>query len=116
MYQNEPVFVVEVHEILDGVDIAKRDRLIPAKSLPVVQGVAVVAEDRRPLEQLTGPAKRGRKVCGQHRCWFLTHLVDVCRGKEAHADIVEPEFWQVLGVSTILRPQRDLKRSRIAAE
>ena len=45
------MLVVEVHEILDGVDIAERNRLIIAKALPVIQGVAVVAQDRRSLQQ-----------------------------------------------------------------
>jgi hypothetical protein len=73
-----------VHEILDGVDVAKRNRAILAKPLPVVQRIAVVAEDRGRLSSLQ--ARQRGVVCGQHRCWFLADLVDVCRGKKPHAD------------------------------
>src|SRR5437016_2803949 len=116
MHQNEPVFVIEVHEILDGVDVAKRNRLILAKALPVVQCVAVVAQDRRSLEQLTGTAERNREICGQYRRRFLAYLIDVCRSQETHADIIKPELWQVLRARPSFRPLWNLEPARVLAE
>ena len=51
VHENEPVLVVEMNEILQRVDVAERDGAVRIEPLPVVQRVAVVAEDRRPAQQ-----------------------------------------------------------------
>ena len=67
MHEDEPVLVVQVDEVLDRVDVAERDRPGGIEPLPVVKGVAVVAEDRRAVEQLGSVAERHRDVLRQQR-------------------------------------------------
>ena len=81
VHQDEPVLVVQVDEVLDRVDVAEGDRPGRVEPLPVVEGVAVVAEDRRPVEQAAGVAQRHGDVARQHRGRRLADLVDVGRAR-----------------------------------
>ena len=58
MYQNEPVFVVEVDEILNRVEVAEGDGAVLVKSLPVVERITVIAQDRWPAEASTNIAEQ----------------------------------------------------------
>src|SRR5205807_1482197 len=72
--QDEPVFVVEVDEILNRVDISKCDRRVPAKPFPIVESVAVVAKNRRAVQKLAHMNQGAGEVCGQHFARLLANL------------------------------------------
>ena len=59
------MLVVEVDEVLDRVDVAQRDRPGRIEPLPVEEGVAVIAEDRWPIEPGTNVAQRASDVVRQ---------------------------------------------------
>jgi hypothetical protein len=52
------MLVVEVDEVLEGVDVAQGDRPLGIEPRPVVERVAVVAQDRRTVEQAARFAER----------------------------------------------------------
>ena len=69
------MLVVHVDEVLDGVDVAEPDRAILAKALPIIQRIAIVAQDRRTLESLaasmSGSAMlRGSVSAGSSPTWL----------------------------------------------
>ena len=62
--------------------------------LPVEQGIAVVAEDRRPGQPRADIAERHGDVPRQDRRRLLPDLVHVGRGQEPQPHVVEPELGQ----------------------
>ena len=88
------MLVVEVDEVLDRVDIAQRDRPGRIEPLPVVEGVAVVTEDRRPPQTRANVAERHGEVARQDRGRLLPDLVDVGRRQEAEPHVVQPQLRQ----------------------
>ena len=51
------MFVVQVHEVLEGIDVAEFDRLGRVEAFPVVKGITVVTENGRPVEYFRGVAE-----------------------------------------------------------
>jgi len=77
-----PVFVVEVDEVLDRVDVSQRDRAVGPESLPVRECIAVITEDRgRPSREATSQSGIAR-LRGKESCRLLADLVDVGRRQE----------------------------------
>ena len=116
MDEDEPVFVVEVHEVLQRVDVAECNRPGRVETLPVVKRVAVVAQDRRPAQQRAGFAEGHRDTARQHFHFRLRHLVHVRGGEKADADVVQPKFRNGLLQRLVSRPFRDSKPFHVAAK
>jgi hypothetical protein len=75
--EDEPVLVVQVNEVLHGVDVAERNWPSWIEPLPVVQRVPVVTQNRRPPEQLARLAERNCEISREQIHRRLRNLVDV---------------------------------------
>ena len=62
--QNKPVLVVQMDEVLNGINITQCNRLLLPKALPVVERIAIVTQNRRTLEEQAGAAERDSEVGG----------------------------------------------------
>ena len=88
------MLVVHVDEVLDGVDVAEPDRAILAKALPIIQRIAVVAQDRRTLEPPRSVDERLGDVARKRLRRLLTDLVDIGGGQKADPHVVEAKLRQ----------------------
>jgi len=62
VYENEPVLVIEVNEVLQGVEIPQLNRTVRPKPPPVVEGIAVLAQHGRAPQEPAGVTERDRDV------------------------------------------------------
>ncbi len=110
--QDEPVLVIEVDEILDRVDVPQRDRPRGVEPLPVVKGIAVVAQDRRPREASAHVRQRHGQALRQHAGQRLADLVDIGRRQKPQPHVAEPQLRQHGGGIGRLLPGRNLEAPR----
>ena len=88
------MLVVHVDEVLDGVDVAEPDRGILAKTLPIIQRIAVVTQDRRTLEPPRSVDERLGDVARERLRRLRTDLVDIGGGQKADTHIIEAKARQ----------------------
>ena len=110
------MLVIKVDEILEGVDVTERDGSFRVEPLPVVERVAVVAQNRRPAQQRACLAEWHRDTARQHFCFRLRHLVDVRGGEKAQAKVVEAKFRDTLLRRLVSGPFRDAQAFDVAAK
>ena len=109
------MLVVHVDEVLDGVDVAEPDRGTLAKALPIIQRIAVVAQDRRTLEPPRSVDERLGDVAWERLRRLLTDLVDIGGGQKADPHVVEAKLRQgLLGDGAF--PLGNVQGARIGAK
>ena len=110
------MLVVQMHEVLNRIDIPQGNGFRPVEPLPVVQGVTVVAEDRRTREPPADVAQRHRKIPRQQAHRRLADLVDVRRREKAQPHIAQAQPRDRGGGIVRFRPGGNLEFPRALAK
>jgi hypothetical protein len=114
--EDEPVLVVQRHEVLNGVDVAERDWPAWVEPLPVVQRVPVVTQNRRPAEQLARLAERNCEISREQIHRRLRNLVDVGGSEKADAHVIKTQRTQRFPAHVCFRLFRNWQLPQVAAK
>src|SRR5688572_30035207 len=102
-----------MNEVLQCVDVSERDRFVDIEAFPVVQRVAVIAEDWRTPEQGGSLAEGQRDICGQDRRFRLRNLVYVRRCEKADANVIQAQEWKRVLLERAIGPLRNRQASGV---
>ena len=86
------MLVVHVDKVLERVDVAELDRPVLAKPLPIIQCVAIVAEDRRTIEQRRRLRQRHRHIPRHDLGGLLSDLIHIRGSEKAHSHVIEAKL------------------------